>query len=128
MTCILFLFFLILNDIATVALPSIWWILCFQKFWHVVWQDVIATPLDCLHSKTMAFNFTHIVLISKATFLECLTQFRPISFCNILYKIVASVANRFKNIPYLISDSQSTFILRLFIINNVLFIRCKALI
>lgn len=70
---------------------TILWILCFQKFWHVVWQDVITTPLDCLHSKTIAFIFTYIVLISKATFLKCMTQFQPISFYNILYKIVAKV-------------------------------------
>ena len=39
----------------------------FQKFWHIVWNDVTASVLSFLHSGRylQKMNFTHIVLIPK---------------------------------------------------------------
>lgn len=56
-----------------------------------------------------ALNKTYICLIPKVKCLQKVTEFHPISLCNILYKIMSKVlANRLKKILLeVISEAQS---------------------
>jgi hypothetical protein len=81
----------------------------YQKYWHVVGQDVTSAVSSCLNSGCLlkSINHTFITLIPKIKNLEKVTEFRPISLCNVIYKLVLKVlANRLKLIlPQIVSDS-----------------------
>ena len=90
----------------------------------MIGDHVIATMLDFLNSSNMNpnINYTHIVLIPKVKSPEKMSDYRLISLCNVIYKIISKVmANRLKQIlPQLISPSQSAFVPGCLIIDNVL--------
>ena len=98
--------------------------LFFQKYWHLIGNDITKAIMDYISSrrKLKSVNFTHFVLIPKTTNPTCMSQFRPISLCNVLYKIISkAIANRLKLIlPKVISDCQSAFVLGRLITDNVL--------
>ena len=98
--------------------------LFYQKFWHIVGNDVINVVLDLLNTGNMVsnINYIHIVLIPKVKSLEKMSDYRPINLCNVIYKIISKVlANRLKLIlPQLISPTQNAFVLGCLITDNVL--------
>ena len=70
---------------------------------------VAATILDFLNHGVCPpnFNKTHIVLIPKVKTPKKVTDYRPISLSNVVYKIASkTIANRLKRIlPSIISDT-----------------------
>ncbi|KAL0456837.1 UNVERIFIED_CONTAM: putative mitochondrial protein [Sesamum latifolium] len=96
----------------------------FHRFWPLIKSDVVSCVLKFLNCRIIPprFNDTHIVLIPKCKQPHELAQFRPISLCNVVYKIASkAIANRLK--PWLddiISPSPSAFVPRRLITDNVL--------
>ena len=75
--------------------------LFFQKYWHIVGTDISNAILDCINSGKFlqSINFTHITLIPKKKNPDLMSNFCPISLCNVIFKLVLKVlANRLKRI------------------------------
>ena len=85
---------------------------------------VVNLVLDFLNEGIMlpALNYTNIVLIPKVKNLDKMSDFRRISLCNVIYKIISKVlANKLKQVLLeTISPTHSTFVLGRLIIDNVL--------
>ena len=98
--------------------------LFFQTYQTDVSMDVTHAVLSCLNSCSIlkSINHTFITLIPKVKNLEKVSNFRPISFCNVIYKIISKlIANRLKPVlNSIISETQSAFIADRLITNNIL--------
>ena len=87
-------------------------------------MDITQVVLSCLNSGSIlkSINHTFITLIPKVKNLERVSEFRPISLCNVIYKVVNKViANSLKPLlNSIISEAQSAFIADRLITDNVL--------
>ena len=98
--------------------------LFFQHFWPLIGNVVSKTVLDFLNFGIVPLNFneTHIVLNPKIKEPKKVTNYHPISLCNVVYKLASKViANRLKKIlPSIISDTHCAFVHGRLITDNVL--------
>ncbi|XP_074313685.1 uncharacterized protein LOC141648875 [Silene latifolia] len=98
--------------------------LFYQTYWHIVGPSVTRMVLRILNDgeSPEIINSTRIVLIPKKKAPDKFTDFRPISLCNVLYKLVAKVlANRLKQfLVNLVSENQSAFTPGRLISDNIL--------
>jgi hypothetical protein len=87
----------------------------FQRNWGVLKEEIIGAVKDFFQTGIMpkGVNETTIVLIPKVDDPETLGHFRPISLCNVIYKIVSKcLVNRLRPLlDGIISEAQSAFIL-----------------
>lgn len=98
--------------------------LFFQKFWYIIKSDIIAAVKNFFHSGFMlkSFNHTVISLIPEVNNPTSLKNYRPISLCKVVYKIIAKIlANRLKTVLELcISKNQAAFVPGRQILDNVI--------
>jgi hypothetical protein len=102
------------------GMPSLF----YKKYWGVVGEKVTEEVLNVLNGGPMpeTWNDTCVVLIPKIKDPESMKDLRPISLCNVVYKLVSKVlANRLKQIlPEIISPNQSAFVPGRLITDNIL--------
>jgi hypothetical protein len=86
----------------------------YQRNWSTLKEDIIAAVKNFFRDGDMpeGINDTAIVLIPKIKNPITLKDYRPISLCNVLYKVVVKcLVNRMRPLLHdLISESQSAFI------------------
>lgn len=86
----------------------------YQKYWQVVKQDVIAMVRSFFLNGFLLrqMNHANLLWIPKAEKPMTMGQFRPISLCNVSYKIILKISvGRLRSVlPKLISGSQNYFV------------------
>ena len=83
------------KDLERDGLPALF----YQKFLGTIGPNVVAACLDYLNNGSLdeGMNETLVTLIPKVQVPVKMTDFCPISLCNVIYKIIAkSMANRFR--------------------------------
>ena len=99
----------------------------FRKAWSIIGEDVTRAIQEFFSSGKLLgeFNSTLIYLIPKVTNPSSFGDFRPISCCNFIYKIIAKlIAGRIKVLlPLIITKTQSAFIAGRKIGDNIMLIQ-----
>ncbi|XLR24789.1 hypothetical protein S83_052689 [Arachis hypogaea] len=96
--------------------------LFYQRMWKIVGRDVTEQVLNVLNNTAdpTLLNTTHICMIPKIKNPTHTKDFRPISLCNVIFKLVTkTIANRLKHIlPDIVGEFQSAFVQDMLITDN----------
>jgi hypothetical protein len=96
----------------------------FQQFWNLCRDEIFVAAKEWLGRGYFpsSLNETNICLILKGDNLSSMRDYRPISLCNVLYKMVSKLlANRLKGvIDKCVSEEQSAFVEGRYITDNAL--------
>jgi hypothetical protein len=96
----------------------------YQLHWDLMGLDITAAVLQFLNGGVLLaeVNQTTLVLIPKTRNPQTMKEFRPISLCNVLYKICSKIlALRLREfLDEIISEEQSAFVPGRLITDNVL--------
>ena len=88
--------------------------LFYKKYWYLVKVEVLNCIWNFFNNNSLLRNLNHtfLALIPKSSGSHATNQFRPISLCNIVYKIISKIlANRLKPLlTKFISPLQSAFV------------------
>lgn len=99
-------------------------VIFYQRFWAILSNDIAEYYIALIKGEVplATVNHTHIVLILKINSIRSMLNFRPISLCNVLYKIASkALVNRFQEVlQFCIDQPQSTFVLGHLISNNII--------
>ncbi|XP_075098979.1 uncharacterized protein LOC142175873 [Nicotiana tabacum] len=96
----------------------------FKKTWHILGEKVTAVVIKFFENADMckAINCTTIILIPKVKNPTNIKDFRPISCCTVLYKIISKVlTTRLHDVMVeLIDNCQTVFVPGRLITNNII--------
>ncbi|GJT28157.1 putative RNA-directed DNA polymerase, eukaryota, reverse transcriptase zinc-binding domain protein [Tanacetum coccineum] len=96
----------------------------FKEAWEIVGHDVINAVKEFFTNGKLLkeLNHTYIALIPKVQIPMKVTDYRPISCCNVIFKCISKIiANRIKNsLKVIISPNQSAFVPDRSITDNIL--------
>lgn len=108
----------------------------FQRHWNVIGHFVTTSWLEILNGDgdLSIINHIYVALIPKVKNPKRVHEYRPISLCNIIYKIISKCIANWPKVflEHLISPFQSAFIPQWHVIDNVIIgyeclhkIKCK---
>ncbi|XP_056859988.1 uncharacterized protein LOC130508476 [Raphanus sativus] len=96
----------------------------FQQFWETCQEEVMEMVQRFFQTGVMeeGVNNTNICLIPKSPTARKMSEYRPISLCNVAYKVISKLmTGRLKQVmPSLISETQAAFVEGRLISDNIL--------
>ncbi|WZZ15546.1 hypothetical protein YC2023_108635 [Brassica napus] len=96
----------------------------FKEAWEIIGEDITVAIQSFFITGFLlkGLNSTILALIPKKDEVKMMKDYRPISCCNVLYKVISKlIANRLKSVlPKFITLNQSAFIKERLLMENVL--------